>query len=32
MKADVVIVSFQLLKNKIYLQLGCIDNHGPLGT
>lgn len=30
MKADVVIVSFQLLKNKIYLQLGCIDNHGPL--
>lgn len=32
MKADLVVVSFQLLKNKHYLQQGCVENHGPLGT
>jgi hypothetical protein len=32
MKADVVVMSFQLLKNKLYLQLGCTENHGPLGS
>jgi len=32
MKADVVIASFQLLKNKHYIQLGCVENHGLLGA